>query len=577
MAGVDVLFKTDNPSFTTHSVCSHATRVLSLMNRHRREKEKLCDVILRVGGRDIMTHRAVLAACSPYFYAMFAGELVESRAKVVPMQDIHPDIMENLVEFAYTGRVNITVDNVQAMLATTCLIQFNEVADLCCKFLETQLDPSNCLGIRKFVEAHGCSNFLESIDRFVLRKFREVAKSDEYNLLPCELLVKVITSDDLNVKVEEEVYEAVMKWVNYNISERSEKLPVILENVRMPLLSKDYLLSKIDREPLIRSNMVCRDLMDEAKNYYLLPDCRAQMRTKRMRPRKSTVGWLFAVGGKEAGETIANSVECFHKFSNKWQRAGALNSARQQLGVGVINGSLYAVGGSDGYSRLNSVERYERESDRWVYAKSLNTSRSGVGVGTLGDALYALGGYDGRTCLKTVERFDPQVDCWSCVASLNVTRSFPGVAELGNNLFVIGGNDGTSFLNSCERYNPLTNKWSYVPPMSRPRAGIGAAVVDGILYVAGGFDGISRLSLVEMFEPRMNAWQEVASMNSCRDGVCMVNYGCQLYAVGGIDGPSYLSTVEIFDPKNNSWEEVVPMETCRAAAGVAILADAIGS
>lgn len=295
----------------SHSVGSHAARILSLMNRHRREKEKLCDVVLRVGGRDIMSHRAVLAACSPYFYAMFAGELVESRAKVVVMQDIHPDIMENLVEFAYTGRVNITVDNVQAMLATTCLVQFHEVAELCCKFLETQLDPSNCLGIRKFVEAHGCSNFLESIDRYVLQKFREVSKSDEYNLLPCELLVKVIASDDLNVKVEEEVYEAVMKWISFNTSERSLNLPVILENVRMPLVSKDYLLSKIDSEPLIRANMACRDLLDEAKNYYLVPDRRAQIRTTRMKPRKSTVGWLFAVGGKEAGETIANSVECF--------------------------------------------------------------------------------------------------------------------------------------------------------------------------------------------------------------------------------------------------------------------------
>jgi uncharacterized membrane protein len=117
-------------------------------------------------------------------------------------------------------------------------------------------------------------------------------------------------------------------------------------------------------------------------------------------------------------------------YSNKWQRAAPLNSSRQQLGVGVINGSLFAVGGSDGYSRLNSVERYDRELDRWIYTKSLNTSRSGVGVGILGDALYALGGYDGRTCLKTVERYDPQVDCWSCVASLNVTRSFPGVFNI---------------------------------------------------------------------------------------------------------------------------------------------------
>ncbi|XP_028406547.1 kelch-like protein 20 [Dendronephthya gigantea] len=572
MAGVNMIFKTESP-FMSHTVCSHATRVLSLMNRHRREKEKLCDVVLRVAGRDITTHRAVLAACSPYFYAMFSGELAESRARVVAMQDIHPDILENLVEFAYTGRININVENVQALLATSSLIQFHEVGELCCKFLETQLDPTNCLGIRKFVEAHGCTNFLESVDRFVLQKFKDVVKSEEYNLLPGELLLKVLSSDDLNVNYEEEVYESVLKWVSFNISERSKFLPQILENVRLPLISKDYLLSKIDNEPLIRVNMACRDLLDEAKNYYLVPDRRAQMRNQRMKPRKSTVGWLFAVGGKEAGETIANSVECYHMYSNKWQRAAPLNSSRQQLGVGVINGSLYAVGGSDGYSRLNSVERYDRELDRWIYTKSLNTSRSGVGVGTLGDALYALGGYDGRTCLKTVERYDPQVDCWSCVASLNVTRSFPGVAELGNSLFVIGGNDGTSFLNSCERYDPLTNKWSYVPPMSRPRAGIGAAVVDGILYVAGGFDGISRLSLVEMFEPRMNAWQEVAAMNSCRDGVCMVNYGSQLYAIGGIDGPSYLSTVEIFDPKNNTWEEVLPMETCRAAAGVAVLPD----
>jgi hypothetical protein len=149
------------------------------------------------------------------------------------------------------------------------------------------------------------------VDRFVLQKFKEVAKSDEYNLLPGELLIKVLSSDDLNVNFEEEVYESVLKWVSFNISDRSKLLPRILENVRLPLISKDYLLSKIDNEPLIRLNMACRDLLDEAKNYDLVPDRRAQMRSKRTRPRKSTVGWLFAVGGKEAGETIANSVECY--------------------------------------------------------------------------------------------------------------------------------------------------------------------------------------------------------------------------------------------------------------------------
>lgn len=87
---------------------------------------------------------------------------------------------------------------------------------------------------------------------------------------------------------------------------------------------------------------------------------------------------------------------------------------------------LYAVGGSDGFTRLSSVESFNPETNKWTYIKPLNTSRSGVGLGVIGETLYALGGYDGRSCLKTVERYDPQVDLWSCVASINVTRSFPG-------------------------------------------------------------------------------------------------------------------------------------------------------
>lgn len=113
--------------------------------------------------------------------------------------------------------------------------------------------------------------------------------------------------------------------------------------------------------------------------------------------------------------------------TNIWQQAPPLNVPRQQLGTGSLGGFLYAVGGSDGYSRLSTVERFSLETNQWMYVKALNTSRSGVGVGVLGEAMYAMGGYDGRSCLKTVERYDPLVDIWSFVAPTNITRSFPGM------------------------------------------------------------------------------------------------------------------------------------------------------
>lgn len=56
--------------------------------------------------------------------------------------------------------------------------------DACCKFLLSQLDPSNCLGIRGFADTHSCSDLLKSAHKYVLQHFVEVSKTEEFMLLP---------------------------------------------------------------------------------------------------------------------------------------------------------------------------------------------------------------------------------------------------------------------------------------------------------------------------------------------------------------------------------------------------------
>jgi len=85
---------------------------------------------------------------------------------------------------------------------------------------------------------------------------------------------------------------------------------------------------------------------------------------------------------------------------------------RQQLGVGVLDGKAYAVGGSDGSLRLSSVECFDPSTNFWSFVAPMSTCRSGVGVGVLGGAMYAAGGYDGSLL--------PQ-HCWS---GLILTRTF---------------------------------------------------------------------------------------------------------------------------------------------------------
>ncbi|CAF5213122.1 unnamed protein product [Rotaria magnacalcarata] len=100
----------------------HAKFLIDNLNLLRKQKE-LCDVILMIGQSQIPAHRAVLSACSPYFKAMFTGELAESRKTEIIIHDIDEFAMELLIEFCYTSRIIVDEKNVQMLLPAACILQ----------------------------------------------------------------------------------------------------------------------------------------------------------------------------------------------------------------------------------------------------------------------------------------------------------------------------------------------------------------------------------------------------------------------------------------------------------------------
>lgn len=64
--------------------------------------------------------------------------------------------------------------------------------------------------------------------------------------------------------------------------------------------------------------------------------------------------------------------------------------------------------------------------------------RSSLGVCILDGFLYALGGYNGQTTLNSVEMFNPLTREWSMVTAMNTRRSMLGVASLNGRLYAVG-------------------------------------------------------------------------------------------------------------------------------------------
>ncbi len=251
---------------------NHFPVVLSKLESLRTSRQ-LCDITIIIDGSEFHAHKLVLIACSPYFEAMFLSGMAESRQKTVKLQGIEPTAFESILELFYTGKVCLTMDNVQAILSAASMFQVEHLMNACSEFLQKHLSPANCLGIKNFGEANGCHKLAEQALRQAISKFKEVVLCEEFLSLSIEQAVELLSRDDLRVHSEEEVFDAVIGWINRDVSERSRHVARLLHQVRLPLLPPAVLADKVRTNRLIQSNLECRDLLDEALiSYHLLPD-----------------------------------------------------------------------------------------------------------------------------------------------------------------------------------------------------------------------------------------------------------------------------------------------------------------
>jgi N-acetylneuraminic acid mutarotase len=104
-------------------------------------------------------------------------------------------------------------------------------------------------------------------------------------------------------------------------------------------------------------------------------------------------GILYTVGGDAAGTT-----EAYDPLTDTWATRQPMLTPRLELDVGVVNGILYAAGGTTGNNAdgiptiVNTLEAYDPATNTWTTKTPMITGRMGLGVAVLNGAVYAIGG-----------------------------------------------------------------------------------------------------------------------------------------------------------------------------------------
>ena len=524
----------------------------------QRRNEHLCDVVLEVGEGQarLKAHRNVLCAASPFFYNALNTEMKEKEEGVIRLKDTSKVLMEEVLEYLYTGYVDINDNNAFELMAVANYFLITSLKLLSSKFIQDTLCASNSIMAYYSSVKYQCSDLREAAKSFILANFMAVSKSNDFLNLNLEQVEEWISSDEVVIKGEKEVFMAILIWTEHN-TERKQSFYKLFRHVRCHYVSRSFLTTVILQHEFVRGRKECLDLVVDAMKE-LSDETGAQFWKHSPRKCLNTPDDAVFVCGGENGENVL----CYLPFQRRWynlkdipsrRKPNAFASTTCQGRLYVIGGNLslfgdvpekcydplldvwssinsfpeglnftaavsfqglvYVIGGENNSgNRLRTVKQYDPSTNLWQEVSPLSNARSSVCVVADESYIYAIGGYTSspsEKCLDIVERFDPKFDSWNRIAPTQAKRRGAAGVSLRNKIFVFGGVDLSGGC-PCEVYDKETNVWTAIVNDIAPRYYASAVCIKGIIFVVGKFgvnQNDSQRETLQVYDVEKNEWR----------------------------------------------------------------------
>ncbi|XP_002732022.1 kelch repeat and BTB domain-containing protein 12-like [Saccoglossus kowalevskii] len=586
----------------------HVTKKTMTGLNEFRKQGIMCDVVLKVDNYEIPAHRTVLAVHSEYFRAMFTTGMVESREKEIDIQGIENKSLETLIGYMYTGSLDVTKETVQDLLTAACMLQVEDVKDICSNSLLRFVDVSNCISVWMFSDLHSLRELQIKSSQLLKSRFPAIIVQEEFLLLESNKLMEILAFDDLSlgIKNEDTVLEGIVRWLEHDPISRIQDISELLKLVRLHLVSMPY-LQTVRQHSVVIDNHDAVSLIDNA---IAIKEDKSPHNLKGARQPSSSIyvlgGYLQSRTGGNCPHTL--SVEKYDINKDKWTEVGKLPFNLECQTAVVLNGEMFFVHKKliqpklkiptftnvgtvytlCTFSSLYNEWKLKEISQYSVWAHLRDFKQCAIAVCKDENVVYVCGGKEPTRSLtaKSVLRLDIENDCWTELPSLPELRFNHSAIVVNRRLYVIGGNDISVHIgnhrqevkSSVFMYDPDEGCWSEKCEMNTHRLGLGLAEVGGFLYAVGGVSNVTRERSVEKYDPDTDCWNYVCDMNKPRSFLSVVACHGLLYAIGGKSysgdcggARTVVRSGEVYNPATDTWTMIDSMKTPRCMMSACVL------
>ncbi|QDJ95122.1 BTB kelch-domain protein [Hypsugopox virus] len=514
-----------------------------------------CDIILVSDNVKIKAHKLILSSSSDYFKAMLGGNFKEANMQEITIYGIDYNTLQTLIEYMYTGILNITESNVELLLMKADYLQIKTAVTLCENFLLKKITIYNCIKMYNYAKEYNRYDLSNSILDFIIGNIMDIVNNPMFKQLSYSTVYDILKSDNLNVYDEDLVINILLKWLNYTSNICTTKL---LKCIRLSLVS-DNAFKILQQHPLVNENLKCVKLLLSVKHRNLIP-------------RINTIDSVIALGTKKFSLL---KVPLNSSLTKKWSIETFLPVHRQNFSVAILDLNIYIAGGTINGFATNIVSCYDTINKTWKDVTSLKTPRYCTSMVVYKNRLVIIGGKNNfQNYLNDVESWHPGKTTWTKLPNLNNESFDISSVVVDDRIFNIGGvkhcKNRYKIKSKCINTVETLTRYGWIERSSlfEPRAGMLVASYENFIYATGGYmlnttnnnKIFDRSTNLYKYNIMTDTWSLITPLNMVKtNNINNLEYNennKKIYIVGGFTNNKNFSTVEQYNINKHEWENI---------------------
>ena len=449
---------------------------------------------------------------------MLRGYMKESKEDSVDLGDISAVALQMVVDFIYSGEMDLDMDSLIDMLNAANRLQIQTALDLCSDYMISLLTFANAEELMHIADMYLLSRVTDFYKAKVLNEFDAFSRCAVFFSLSAKQLESYLADDQLKIKSEHQLLDTVVRWCSHDAANRTDSVPALIKCIRFGLLSKHQLLQLQQMQHSLKTQ--CPAVLNaiEAGLKYHTDSAAGH-------PRISSVCQIRA-----------------HEKSLVLVHQGSSLRPFEIMAYDHVQSKFYTLASDTNGSRDCRVTVI----DNFVYISRVVDSGGGALVNGL-------------------VRFDPRHLVLQTLTPCRRLRIDPAIAACGRQLYKFGGSVdvpqgacGNTVLDSVECYDAVSNVWTERQPLPQPLHSHAAVYTKGRVFISGGITTPGRL-VPDMlsYDLATDQYTLKAPMFSPRRLHEMAAIDDSIYILGGIGAHSFhqntLIPIESYSIDTNQW------------------------